>query len=181
MNHSCFLKDDLQLAMVMAERAEVLSQQGADHDSSIQGSYEERVRHELEKLNAAIGSINYYCGQVGNAEEYLKGTTAEAYESLKKCARTIGVEAIVNSKPFFKIMKRVKKVAEKVEEQKLVLAKCEVELNDKDAKLSEVEKRFDDKVGQDEEANSEALEVRKSARVQFSGRHSTVVLLYVIR
>ena len=162
MNHSCFLKDDLQLAKVMAERAEVLLQQGPDHDNSIQGSYEERVRHELEELNSAIGSINHYCVQVGNAEEYFKGTMAEAYEALRKCAQTIGVDAIVTAKPFFKTVKKVRKAAERVEEQKLVLAKCEVELNEKNAILAEIEKHFDEKVGLDEEANAEALEVGRN-------------------
>ena len=167
MNHSCFLNDDLQLALVMAERAEFLSQQGPDYDSSIQGSYEERIRHELERLNSAIGSINYYCVQVGSAEEYFKGTMAEAYEALRKCAQTIGVDAIANAKPFFKILRKVKRAAGKLEEQKFVLAKCEVELNEKNAKLAEIEKHFDEKVGQDEEANAEALEVCRTLNMDF--------------
>lgn len=144
--------------MTMAEGRSAFLR-GASAEASEFGA---RIKDELETLNLRISDINRLGLEAGNARIVFGCSLKESLQLLRECAIDIGVDVIERSRPYFKLVKRVRKDAAKFKELNATFERADERCRELRSTLKMAEERVKESVGS-HEVDIEGLEMLNQA------------------
>lgn len=126
--------------------------------------FETRIKNELDTLNSRISDINRLGKKAVSAERLFDCTLEESLQMLKTCAIEVGINSIERARPYFRMVKRLRKAKETAQAHRTAYRRAEGHCQEMKSKLKVAEERVKETVGK-QQVDIESLEMLNQAVV----------------